>query len=183
MIFSNKTIEHIKKKSGLFFDRASDFSTLADLIANETKSTIGVTTLKRLFGYIDDARETNKGTLNILAQFIGYNSWEEYVSTLRIDSDWIVESDTLWIACLSIGTVIEVGYLNRMVIFEVVIAPEGKALRVMNAKNSSLHKADIVYIDRLRKGEKLEARKVCRENSSGACRTNGEVRSINIINK
>lgn len=76
MVFSNKTIEHIKKKSSLSFDRASDFSTLAALIADETKSTIGVTTLKRLFGYISDPRETNKGTLNILAQYIGYCFFE-----------------------------------------------------------------------------------------------------------
>lgn len=183
MVFSNKTIEHIKKKSSLSFDRASDFSTLAALIADETKSTIGVTTLKRLFGYISDPRETNKGTLNILAQYIGYHSWEEYISEMRIDSDWNLDSDTIWVACLSIGSGIEVGYLNRMVTFEVIIAPEGKALRVMNTINSSLHKDDIAYIDRLRKGEKLEARKVCRGTTFGSYRTNGEVRSINIINK
>lgn len=183
MVFSDKTIELIKKKSGLLFDRASDFSTLAALIADETKSTIGVTTLKRLFGYIADSRETNKGTLNILAQYIGYHSWEEYISEMRIDSDWNLDSDTIWVACLSIGTVIEVGYLNRMVTFEVIITPEGKALRVMNAKNSSLYKDDIAYIDRLRKGEQLEARKVCRGTSYGSYRTNGEIRSINIVNK
>ena len=183
MIFSNKTIEHIKKKSGLSFDKALDFSTLAILIANETKSTIGVTTLKRLFGYINDPRETNKGTLNILAQYLGYHSWEEYASTVRIDSDWNVESDTIWIVNLSVGTVVEVVYLNRTVTFEVVNAEEGKALRVADAKNSSLHKGDIAYIDRLRKGERLEARKVCRGGASGAYRTNGELKSINIINK
>ena len=33
MVFSNKTIEHIKKKSSLSFDRASDFSTQAALMS------------------------------------------------------------------------------------------------------------------------------------------------------
>ena len=79
MILSNKTIGQIKKKSGLSFDRATDFTVLASLICNETKCTIGITTLKRLFGYIDDPRETNKGTLNILAQYLGYKTWEELV--------------------------------------------------------------------------------------------------------
>lgn len=183
MVFSNKTIEQLKLKSGLSFDRASDFSKLATLISNETKCTIGITTLKRLFGYIDDSRETNKGTLNIIAQYIGYHSWEEYVSTMRIDSDWNLDSDTIWIACLSLGTVIKVGYLNRTVTFEVVNAEEGKALRVIDANNSSLHMNDIAYIDRLRKGEKLEARKVCRGTSLGSYRTNGEVKSIKVYDK
>lgn len=42
---------------------------------------------------------------------------------------------------------------------------------------------DIAYIDRLRKGEKLEARKVCRGTSSGSYRTNGEVKSIKVYDK
>lgn len=183
MILSNKTIGQIKKKSGLSFDRATDFSVLASLIGNETKCTIGITTLKRLFGYIDDPRDTNKGTLNILALYLGYQTWEEYISTMRIDSDWNVESDTVWVVAQSLGTTIEVCYLNRAVTFEVVSTEEGKALKVINSKNSSLQKDDIAYIDRIRKGEKLEARKVCRGDSLGSYRTNGEIRSINIIER
>lgn len=181
MILSNKTIGQIKKKSGLSFDRATDFSVLASLIGNETKCTIGITTLKRLFGYIDDPRDTNKGTLNILALYLGYQTWEEYVSTMRIDSDWDVESDTVWVITLSFGMTVEVCYLNRTVTFEVISTEEGKALRVINSQNSSLKKDDIAYIDRIRKGEKLEARKVCRGASLGSYRTNGEVRSIKIV--
>lgn len=181
MILSNKTIGQIKNKSGLSFDRATDFSALASLIGNETKCTIGITTLKRLFGYIDDPRDTNKGTLNILALYLGYQTWEEYISTMRIDSDWNVESDTVWVIALSLGTTIEVCYLNRAVTFKVVSAEEGMALKVIDSKNSSLQKDDIAYIDRIRKGEKLEARKVCRGDSFGSYRTNGEVRSIKIV--
>lgn len=183
MILSNQTIGQIKKKSGLSFDRAMDFSVLASLISNQTRCTIGITTLKRLFGYIDDPRDTNKGTLNILAQYLGYQTWEEYISTMRIDSDWNVESDTVWVIAMSLGTKIEVCYLNRAVTFEVVSAEEGKALKVINSKNSSLQKDDIAYIDKIRKGEKLEARKVCRGDSFGSYRTNGEIRSINIIGR
>lgn len=102
---------------------------------------------------------------------------------MRIDSDWNVESDTVWVIALSLGTTIEVCYLNRAVTFEVVSAEEGKALKVIYSKNSSLQKDDIAYIDRIRKGEKLEARKVCRGHSLGSYRTNGEVRSINIIER
>lgn len=178
MIFSNTTIDQIKKKSGLSFDRVSDFSTLATLIGEETKSTIGATTLKRLFGYIEDARETNQSTLNIIARYLNFESWDEYVNSFRMDSMWNENTDTIWTANLVVGAIIDVAYLNRTVKFEVVNTPEGKALRVVDAKNSSLQNDDIAYIDRLRKGERLEARKVCRGASSGSYRTNGEIRTI-----
>lgn len=84
---------------------------------------------------------------------------------------------------MTFGTTVEVCYLNRAVTFEVISTEGGKALMVINSKNSSLNKDDIAYIDRIRKGEILEARKVCRGDFIGSYRTNGEVRSINIIER
>lgn len=182
MIFSNQTIEHLKEKSDLTFDKASDFSTLASFIANETKHTIGVTTLKRLFGYIEDARETNQSTLNIIAQYLGYKSWDLYINSFRIDSTWNDDQDTIWIENLMIGTKIEVMYLNRCVCFVVIEHDGFKALKVDSANNSSLKIGDIAFIDRLRKGECLEARKVIRGSVFGSYKTNGELKRITITN-
>lgn len=182
MIFSNKTIDDIKMKSGLPFDRASDFSTLATLIVDETKYTIGVTTLKRLFGYIEDSRETNQSTLNIIARYLNFNSWEEYANSFRMDSSWNVDTDTIWIDNLIEGTIVEVAYLNRSVSFEVVLLEGQKVLKVIRAENSSLHLGDLAYIDRLRKGECLEARKVVRDRILGSYKTNGELKRIRVIN-
>lgn len=182
MVLSNRIISDLTEKSGLLLDRATDFAILADQIFSTTKQTIGVTTLKRLTGYIDDPRETNKGTLNILAVYLGYPSWDDYMCGQRMDSDWNVESDVIWIASLEEGTSIEVSYLNRGVSFIAINTSEGKALRVTGVRNSSLRIDDIAFIDRIRKGEKLEARKVCRGKENGSYRTNGEVKSI-IVNK
>lgn len=182
MIFPNKTIEQLKEKSGLSFDRASDFSTLATLIADETKHTIGVTTLKRLFGYIDDARETNQSTLNIIARYLGYKSWDLYVNSFRIDSTWNSDHDTIWTENLMVGTKIEVAYLNRCVCFEVIEQDGFKALKVESANNSSLKIGDIAFIDRLRKRECLEARKVIRGSVLGSYKTNGELKRITVTN-
>ncbi len=182
MIFSNKTIEDIKLRSGLSFDRASDFSSLAILIANETRHTIGATTLKRLFGYIDDVRETNQSTLNIVARYLDFNSWEEYTNSFRMDSSWNVDSDTIWVENLIEGTFVEVAYLNRSVSFEVVLLDGQKVLKVIRAENSSLHFGDFAYIDRLRKGECLEARKVVRDKILGSYKTNGELKRIKVTN-
>lgn len=182
MIFSNTTIEQLREKSGLTFDKASDFSSLAALIVNDTKHTIGVTTLKRLFGYIEDARETNQSTLNIIAQYLGYKSWEVYANSFRIDSDWNDDNGIIWIENLMLGTKIEVAYLNRCVCFEVVKHDGFKAVKVTSASNSSLKIGDIAFIDRLRKGECLEARKVIRGTVLGSYKTNGELKRITVTN-
>ena len=64
MILSNIVIDDLKDKSGLLFDQAKDFDMLTKLIMDVTQRSIGVTTLKRLMGYIEDDHRTNAKTLN-----------------------------------------------------------------------------------------------------------------------
>ena len=84
MILNNAIIEDIKEKSGLLFDKAGDFSILSSLIFKETGRNIGVTTLKRLFHYIQDDRKASEYTLNTIALYVGYKSWEEYSSAKNL---------------------------------------------------------------------------------------------------
>ena len=60
MILNNETINKIKAKSNLLFDKAGDFAVLSSLIFKETGRTIGVSTLKRLFNYISDDHRTSE---------------------------------------------------------------------------------------------------------------------------
>ena len=104
MILNNAIIEDIKEKSGLLFDKAGDFSILSSLIFKETGRNIGVTTLKRLFHYIQDDRKASEYTLNTIALYVGYNSWEEYSSAKNLVSDWGYNDETLYIHALEINT-------------------------------------------------------------------------------
>lgn len=119
MLLSSLTIESLKAISGLRFDRASDFDSFAKLIYDKTGCSIGVTTLKRLFGYIDDPRDTNKSTLNILARYLGFDSWKTYECSIRIDSEWNIPTESIWVAELELGQAITIRYLDRIVRFEV----------------------------------------------------------------
>lgn len=180
MLLSSLTIEALKEKSGLGFDRSSDFSILASLIGKKTGHSIGATTLKRLFGYIDDPRQTNKSTLNLVAQYLGYDTWETYENSIRIDSEWDFQSDSIWIDELYTGQNLIIGYLNRQIRFEVVNTDTRKALKVIQAINSSLKIGDILFIDKIDIGRKLEARKVLRASFSGTYKTNGEIKTIKL---
>ena len=57
-----------------------DFEALSERIFNETKVSLSVSTLKRLWGKIRYEGTPNVATLNTLAQFAGYENWRAFIS-------------------------------------------------------------------------------------------------------
>lgn len=180
MILSLSTIRDLRKKSGLCFERANDFDILSSIIGKETKRHIGITTLKRLFGYIKDERSANEYTLNTLALYLGFETWEAYVKVRHCDSVYNFIDDALYIHKLTIGDIVDVKYLDREVRFSVVDFKGQNALKVENTHNGSLMKDDILLLYKLCKGEIIQAEQLIRGNSIGNYKTHGEISSINI---
>ncbi len=181
MKLSNKTIEEIKKKTGMKYDRAKDFSALAADIFNKTGRTIGITTLKRLFGTIEDQRDAVGYTMNTIAIYLGFASWKEYMGHDSFDSDWCFDDDLFYIHDLELGDQLKVQYLNRSVTFLVVDYESARVLKVEESINSSLQVGDIVFIHSLRVGSIIEAEKVIRGTVIGNYRTKGEITEIEYI--
>ncbi len=181
MTLNNKIIDKLKQKSGLLFDKAGDFDLLSMYIYKETKRTIGVTTLKRLFNYINDDRKANEFTLNTIALYLGYENWETFIREVNVESIWGYDDDTVYIHALEPGTRLEVSYLNRVVVFVVATRDGQNVLRVEKAENSSLHIGDECEIYRLCKGSIIEAKRVYRGMNVGNYKTQGEVSSIKML--
>ncbi|MCW5910420.1 MAG: hypothetical protein KIT62_05070 [Cyclobacteriaceae bacterium] len=57
-----------------------DFEALSERIFKETKVSLSVSTLKRLWGKVRYEGTPNIATLNALAQFIGYENWRAFTS-------------------------------------------------------------------------------------------------------
>ncbi len=182
MILNSQIIESIKSKSGLGFDKAKDYEILGGLIFKETGRTIGVTTIKRLLGYIEDDRKTIPYTLNTIAMYLNYNSWKELCVAKRIDSDWDFKDDAIYIQSLEVGDEIDVAYLDRKVSFVVSEIDGTRVLKVTAVENSSLKLGDILYVHKIQQGDIIEAEKVIRGNKIGNYKTNGEVSQITIRN-
>lgn len=180
MVLSNTVIDDIKDRSSLLFDQAKDFDLLAEKIFSATGRTIGLTTLKRILGYIDDARHTNEYTLNTIALYLGYDSWDVYIKTKRIDSEWCYDDDSVYVHMLPVGTHVSVKYLNRKVDFCIEQYRNELVLKVIGVENSSLQIGDLLFVYKIRKGEILEAEKVIRGNALGNYKTNGEITSLKI---
>lgn len=49
--------------------------------------TISISTLKRLWGYVDGASKTRNSTLNLLSRFIGYQDWDDFLLSLENEND------------------------------------------------------------------------------------------------
>lgn len=180
MILNNAIIEDVKEKSGLLFDKAGDFGILSSLIFKATGRSIGITTLKRLFYYINDDRKASEYTMNTIALYVGYKSWDEYSASKNLDSEWGFADETIYVHALEEGTNISIQYLDRKVNFSVVNHEGENHLKVVSCENSSLKDGDLLFVYRIRKGEILEAEKVIRGNMIGNYKTHGEVMSVEI---
>lgn len=180
MIISDSVVNDIKNKSGLVFDKAKDFELLAAFIEDSTSRHIGITTLKRLFGYINDERETNEYTLNTLALYLGFDTWTKYMKVRSLDSVYGFNDESIYSHRLSEGNLIEVKYLNRVVILKVIVMDNKNVLRVENVRNGNLMIGDILDIYKLRVGDIIEAEKLIRGGKVGNYKTSGEITSIEV---
>lgn len=178
MVLEDSTIQEIKAKSGLEFNKVKDFVALSDLILKTTGRSIGVTTLKRLMGNITDTRNANPYTLDTIAQYLGFSSWNNYSDQACNNSLWNYADDTVYILALKAGQTLELQYLNRKLKLVVVTYEGQNALKVVTAKNSSLRQGDILLVHHIRKGEVLEAEQVIRGTNVGNYKTHGVVTAL-----
>lgn len=147
----------------------------------DDRSKGAVATLKRLMGNITDTRKANPYTLDTIAQYLGFSSWNNYSDQACNDSLWNYADDTVYILALKAGQTIELQYLNRKLKLIVVTHEGQNALKVVMAKNSSLRQGDILLVHHIRKGEVLEAEQVIRGTNVGNYKTHGVVTAVQIF--
>jgi len=58
----------------------ADFQFLTGVIQERCKETLGVTTLKRIWGYVDGYDTTRYSTLSILARCVGFRDWDDFLT-------------------------------------------------------------------------------------------------------
>ncbi len=98
--FTNKLKEYTENIAGFRMCTPKDFDLLALSIFNETGSMISSTTLKRLWGYLQEkeAQTPRLSTLNILSKYIGYIDYETFCKYQKNDGE--CESDFILNNCL-----------------------------------------------------------------------------------
>ncbi|MCH4148380.1 MAG: hypothetical protein LKG25_07575 [Prevotella sp.] len=132
----------IYDKMGLTLNLSSQFEQLSDKIFETTGKTLGVNTLKRLFGKLPDVN-TSDTTLNIIAEFLGYQNWK---TLKKISENGNSKIDgihtTIYLKDMMAGQSIKVNYEpNRELLLKV---REDKRCLVTSAKGCKIHKGDIL---------------------------------------
>lgn len=77
----------VEQKLGRRIEEPQDFVWLSEQVANSGKGTLSVNTLKRLWGYLDSNAVTRRTTLDVLAQFLGFRDYIDFLNSLSPDPD------------------------------------------------------------------------------------------------
>lgn len=72
----------LEEMTGIKMQTPKDFDRLRVVIFNRTGELLSSTTLKRIWGYINEPLETRTSTLSILANALGYQDWETFEKSL-----------------------------------------------------------------------------------------------------
>lgn len=84
-----KLCTDLSARLGQTIESPSDFDRLALEIKRITGEPLSVSTIKRVFGYIDSDSNLSKSTLSILTRYLGYNGWSDYCERISGDSDFL----------------------------------------------------------------------------------------------
>jgi len=148
MILPPIIILKIEEKAGISFASHSerDFQILSRKIEDVTKCHLGINSLKRLVGHIDyKNHKFRPGTLNIIAQYLGYPSWTNMMFDIEEGSSGFfpIEGE-LRVQDLQEGQVVEISYLpNR----KLQMAYVGNSMmEVLVSVNSHLQVGDLLQI-------------------------------------
>lgn len=123
----------------------SDFQFLADLISKTCRETLGVTTLKRIWGYVKGYSSIRNSTLSVLCKFVGFKDWQDFLTQYSSgsESSRVILSDALIAESLPENALIQVCWApNRKCIFRHIF--NGNFV-VMESENSKLQPNDTFH--------------------------------------
>lgn len=73
--------EEVEKKAGRKMMTPKDFDFLSESIFEEIHTRISPSTLKRIWGYLQNDNTPRSTSLNILANYVGYDDWDSFMAS------------------------------------------------------------------------------------------------------
>ena len=155
----------------------ADCHRLAMSIRDTLNETIGVTTLKRIFGFVFDVREPRLSTLDILARYCGFGDYEEMKREVAGAGDSGFEkTPDISASLLAPGATVGFGYLpDRKVRLRYLGDSE---FEVLESENGSLKAGDVITVSCFVENSPLAVSRVMREGRDLGRYTAGKVSGI-----
>lgn len=136
-------LDAVGQKFGEPIRTPNDFDHLADAIAAECKKTVSSSTLKRLWGYVKDQHAVRTSSLDRLAQYVGYRTFDEFVRSLddyTEPSSALLDVPQIRTADLVKGNTVTIGWKPNRVVW---LRYDGDDhFTVLRSDNAQLHAND-----------------------------------------
>ena len=155
-----------------------DFEFLRERIYARLHILVSRTTLMRFWGYVDEGVTPREGTLDILAQFLGYQGWEEYLGNAMLPKE--KQSSPVLSRRLSVAKTLIQGERLRLTwqpdrVCDIEYLGDLR-FRVVASENTRLKEGDTfecsliiegepLYLDNLRQGSQQSIAYVCGKKS------------------
>lgn len=168
MILNSLQIERLSEKIGQDVTTPAGASYLCLDIESKTKVALGLNTVKRLVGVIPSDVTPRKTTLNVIANYLGYPSWDLLEEDTAMEGSGFGSKDIF----------IEMSDLEEDTVVEVCWKPDRRILirhdgngqySVMKSENSKLRPGDLLSLSQLAIGFPFIADNVCRDGKVLGC--------------
>lgn len=172
----------IERKLGREIRYPLDCEALAIDITSQCGERVSASTLKRFFGFVQGT-EPRMYTLDVIAKYIGYRNWDEYLDTLtdKTESSEFIQIQELAISNLSIGDRYAFSYEpSRRVTFEYIGT---SSCKIIDSINSKLKTDDIISMTTITLEYPLLISSVVRNGRNLGALTVGKVSGITDILK
>lgn len=184
MALSKEFKKKVEERFGRELKYSQDCEALAQSILEVTKERLGVTTIKRLFGFAGETVAPRASTMDIIAQYLGYDDMADMTSCLGESPDisMFTPVDEIDVISLDHGTQLQITYNpGRLIIMTYL----GECRFIVNeSQGGKLRKGDILRITQLAKGFEMLVTDVIRDDMSlGAYHAakDGGLTSIEVI--
>lgn len=142
MKLSNEFISRIQQFVPFDLTTSIGCTLMAHDISHTLNVVISPNTLKRAFGIIEASSSTSNFTLDLIARYIGYSSWECFLNDKSYDSSTFNNKKIILLSDFNIGQIIRFSYRpNRLVTIKCIAK---NSFRVIQSINSKLIVNDII---------------------------------------
>lgn len=166
MDFNKEIIRMICRRSGMEMNRSADFDTLSLDINRVTGQHLSVNTLKRMFGFNATQVTPRLSTLDIIAAYLGFTSYDALIHMLGPQSDISLFSP---VECIDVdglrkGTQVRLAYdPNRLFLLTYIGGCQFIVNEAIGSHN--VRKGDVLTITQLAVGHRLVASHVVRDGA------------------
>lgn len=174
----------VEKKYGHHLRTTTDFDEFSLHLKSKYNYIVSTSTLKRLWGYVNDAHKPRTQTLDLLCRYIGFDFFSDFcyhLKTSTVYNSSFFSTKQIQTKDLQVGDHVEIGWApNRYVLLRY----EGKNIfQVLEAKESKLQKGDYFETACFLLGQPLLLSYIAREGYKTAPFIAGRNGGLTLINQ